>query len=158
MSEETTPPAPEATPAALAAPVVPAGPPPAGFWWGTGRRKRAVARVRLVPNGSGQVTVNKNRNLAEFFPREQDQIHVLAPMHLTGTVKGYDLHVNVNGGGIAGQAGATRMGIARALVKANGEFYQTLKDAGYLTRDSRQVERKKPGKKGARASFQFSKR
>jgi len=128
------------------------------FFRGTGRRKSAVARVRLTPNGSGHFFFKGKRNLEEYFVREQDQIHLLAPLRLVGARDTFDVHVNVRGGGINGQAGAIRMGIARALVKANPENYQKLKDAGYLTRDSRQVERKKPGKRGARASFQFSKR
>lgn len=122
-----------------------------------GRRKTAVARVRLKPNGSGQITVNK-RPFDEYFQREQDQMHVLSPLHLTGAVKKYDVVVTVRGGGVAGQAGAARHGISRALAKAEEPFFPMLKEGGYLTRDSRQVERKKPGKKGARASFQFSKR
>lgn len=128
------------------------------YHWGTGRRKSAVARVRLRPNGSGKITINK-RAFDEYFVRELDRAQVMAPMNLNDAKASYDVFVNVNGGGMAGQAGATRLGIARALCAADNEkFYGDLKDGGFLTRDARIVERKKPGKKGARASFQFSKR
>lgn len=136
-------------------PTQPTAPPP--FWWATGRRKSAVARVRLVPNGTGKIMANK-REFEEYWPREQDRIHIVTPLQLTKTAKNFDIHITLNGGGMTGQAGAARLGIARALVKSDESTYLTLKEAGYLTRDSRQVERKKPGKKGARASFQFSKR
>lgn len=128
------------------------------YHWGTGRRKAAVARVRLRPNGEGKITVNK-RPFDEYFVRELDRAQVLAPFTLNGADKKFDVFINVHGGGTAGQAGAARLGIARALVEADeATFYTDLKDGGYLTRDARQVERKKPGQKGARASFQFSKR
>lgn len=128
------------------------------YHWGTGRRKAAVARVRLRPNGEGKITVNK-RAFEEYFVRELDRAQVMAPLLLNGANAKFDVFVNVHGGGSAGQAGATRLGIARALCEADSEtFYSDLKDGGFLTRDSRQVERKKPGRKGARASFQFSKR
>lgn len=127
------------------------------YYWGLGRRKSAVARVRLKPNGSGQITVNK-RAFEDYFAREQDRINLLHPLHLTGTRARFDVFVTLAGGGMTGQAGATRMGIARALVRADETLYKTLKEAGFLTRDSRQVERKKPGQAGARRRFQFSKR
>lgn len=128
------------------------------YHWGTGRRKSAVARVRLRPNGSGKITVNK-RPFEEYFVRDLDQAQIMAPLNLNDAKSTFDVFVNVSGGGMAGQAGATRLGIARALCEADKDrFYTDLKDGGYLTRDARQVERKKPGKKGARASFQFSKR
>ena len=128
------------------------------YHWGTGRRKSAVARVRLRPNGSGKITVNK-REFEDYFVRDLDKVQVVAPLKLNGADALYDVFVNVSGGGMAGQAGATRLGIARALCTADKEkFYGDLKDGGFLTRDARIVERKKPGKKGARASFQFSKR
>jgi len=130
---------------------------PPTHYWGTGRRKTAVARVRLILNGSGNIVANK-RPLDEYFQRDQDRIHVLGPLHLTGALKKYDFFITTHGGGMNGQAGAARLGIARALAKANEQYYQPLKEAGLLTRDARQVERKKPGMKGARASFQFSKR
>ena len=124
---------------------------------GFGRRKAAVARVRLRPNGSGNVVINK-RPLEEYCVREQDRNLAVSPLNLIGVRRTFDVHVTVSGGGIAGQAGAVRHGLARALVNADAKNYQPLKDAGLLTRDSRKVERKKPGKAGARASFQFSKR
>lgn len=128
------------------------------YYWGTGRRKAAIARVRLRPNGEGKITVNK-RPFEEYFVRELDQAQVMAPFKLNEAHTKFDVFVNVRGGGSAGQAGATRLGIARALCVADKEtFYGDLKIGGFLTRDARQVERKKPGKKGARASFQFSKR
>lgn len=127
------------------------------YYLGLGRRKASVARVRLRPNGSGQITINK-RSLDEYCARQQDRELVLAPLQLTGTRRTFDVFVNVRGGGMAGQAGATRHGLSRALAHADESHYQPLKDAGLLTRDARQVERKKPGKAGARASFQFSKR
>ena len=123
---------------------------------GTGRRKTSVARVRIRP-GKGQISINK-RSLEEYCTREQDRVLVLTPLQLTGAIRKFDLLVNVRGGGISGQAGAIRHGVARALAHADESYFQPLKDAGMLTRDARQVERKKPGKAGARASFQFSKR
>lgn len=152
----TTTPAAE-TPATEAAPAPVAPQEPKPFYLGVGRRKAAVSRVRIKPNGTGDFKVNK-RPLDEYFLREQDRIHLLSPLHLTGTRTQYDVAVTVRGGGMNGQAGATRLGIARALVDASRELYPTLKEAGFLTRDARKVERKKPGKRGARASFQFSKR
>lgn len=122
-----------------------------------GRRKTAVARVRLRP-GTGQVVINKKRSLEEYFSREQDRQAVITPLRVTGTRMTYDVHVNVRGGGLTGQAGASRLGIARALVELNPALMPALRAAGLLTRDARQVERKKPGQAGARRSFQFSKR
>lgn len=127
------------------------------YFLGTGRRKAAVARIRLRPDGGGNVMVNK-RPLNEYCERAQDRALALAPLQLTGAMRKFDVFVNVHGGGIGGQAGAIRHGIARALVNADETYFQPLKDAGMLTRDARRVERKKPGKAGARASFQFSKR
>ncbi|MBL4843906.1 MAG: 30S ribosomal protein S9 [Planctomycetes bacterium] len=128
------------------------------YHWGTGRRKSAIARVRLRPNGSGKITINK-RAFEDYFVRDLDKVQVVAPFKLNGANTLFDVFVNVTGGGMAGQAGAVRLGIARALCAADKErFYPGLKEAGFLTRDARIVERKKPGKKGARASFQFSKR
>jgi small subunit ribosomal protein S9 len=127
------------------------------YYIGTGRRKASVARVRLKPNGSGQVQVNK-RGFNDYVQREQDRQLALSPLRLTGATQKYDVFVRVHGGGIKGQAGAIRHGLARALAHADQSYYAPLKEAGYLTRDARQVERKKPGKAGARASFQFSKR
>lgn len=126
-------------------------------YWGTGRRKTSVARVRLLANGSGRFVVNK-RELEQYFDREDLIIDLKQPLILTKTEGMYDVMVNVRGGGISGQAGAIRHGIARALEKSNNSLRLKLKKAGYLTRDSRMRERKKYGQKGARARFQFSKR
>jgi small subunit ribosomal protein S9 len=122
----------------------------------TGRRKSSVARVILVP-GNGAFIVN-GRNFAEYIPSAAIRLDVLQPLTLTNTSSQYDVKVNVCGGGISGQAGAIRLGIARALLLVNPEFRGQLKKAGFLTRDSRSVERKKYGLKKARRSPQFSKR
>ena len=127
------------------------------YFYGTGRRKEAVARVRLYP-GSGKITVNK-KAFEDYFLMETLRVIVRQPMVATSSQDRYDIVVNVRGGGIAGQAGAIRHGIARALVDADAEqFKATLKKAGFLTRDSRVKERKKPGLKKARKASQFSKR
>ncbi len=123
---------------------------------GTGRRKKSIARVRLLP-GSGNITVNK-RDVEEYFGLETLKMIVRAPMVLTDTLTKYDVKVNVIGGGTTGQAGAIRHGIARALLIANPELRPALKKAGYLTRDPRMKERKKYGLKAARRAPQFSKR
>ena len=122
----------------------------------TGRRKSSVARVRLVP-GTGNVIINK-RDIENYFGLETTRIIVFQPLELTGTKSSYDVLVNVHGGGLTGQAGAIRHGISRAIVKADESLKTTLKKAGFLTRDSRMKERKKPGLKKARKSPQFSKR
>jgi small subunit ribosomal protein S9 len=124
--------------------------------YGTGRRKEAVARVFLSP-GSGQFTVN-GRPVAEYFPREALRLMLQEPLATVNGIDQFDLRVTVKGGGIAGQAGAVRHGIARALQEHNPELRPPLKQAGFLTRDAREKERKKYGQKGARARFQFSKR
>jgi len=124
--------------------------------WGLGRRKTAVARVRMKP-GTGAFLVNK-KPVDEYFVTQRDRSQARAPLVLTESVESFDVHVNVKGGGPNGQAGAVMLGIARALKDLNPVHYEALKDAGYLTRDSRQVERKKPGRRGARRGFQFSKR
>ncbi len=126
------------------------------YFWGTGRRKSAVARVRIRP-GSGEFIVN-GRQCEEYFTRERDQAAVRAPLTATKTLGQYDIYVNVKGGGPTGQAGAVLLGIARALCKAQTDLEETLRDGGYLTRDSRMVERKKYGRRGARRGCQFSKR
>ena len=126
-------------------------------YWGTGRRKKAVARVRLIPGGDGTITVNK-KTIDEFFCLETLKVIVRQPLVLTETSAKYDVIVNVNGGGYTGQAGAVRHGIARALLQAEPELRSALKKAGYLTRDSRMKERKKYGLKKARRAPQFSKR
>ncbi len=127
-----------------------------GYWWGTGRRKSSVARVR-IRLGDGKLSVNK-RTLENYFTREQDRKAVLAPLKAVEAEKTFDIFINVRGGGTSGQAGASLLGIARALKNYNDGFTQILRDSGHLTRDGRMVERKKPGQSGARKRFQFSKR
>ena len=126
------------------------------YIWGTGRRKRAVARVRIRP-GSGNMLINK-REMTEFFPALRDQNSCVAPLEAVGMMNSWDIWVNIGGGGTTGQAGAVSLGLARALKKAMPELEQTLRDRSMLTRDARQVERKKYGQRGARRRFQFSKR
>ena len=123
---------------------------------GTGRRKNAVARVRLVP-GTGKITVNK-KDVEEYIPHADLRLVINQPFAVTSTAGSYDVFVNVVGGGYAGQAGAIRHGIARALLQADAEYRPVLKKAGYLTRDPRMKERKKYGLKAARRAPQFSKR
>ncbi|MBE5785667.1 MAG: 30S ribosomal protein S9 [Clostridia bacterium] len=123
---------------------------------GTGRRKKSVARVRLLP-GNGNITVNK-RDLEDYFGYETLKMIVRAPLVLTDTLSKFDVNVNVYGGGFTGQAGAIRHGIARALIVADPELRGALKKAGFLTRDPRMKERKKYGLKAARRAPQFSKR
>jgi Ribosomal protein S9 len=125
-------------------------------YWGTGRRKKSIARVRLVP-GEGKVTINK-RDMDTYFGLETLKIIVNQPLVLTGTKEKFDVLVNVHGGGYTGQAGAIRHGISRALLKADENLRGTLKKAGFLTRDPRMKERKKYGLKKARKASQFSKR
>lgn len=124
--------------------------------YGTGRRKTATARVYLRP-GTGEITVNR-RTLDHFFPNEVLKMIVKQPLLLTETVEQFDVTVTVTGGGNAGQAGAIRHGITRALMEFDEELRPKLKAAGYVTRDPRKKERKKYGMKGARARYQFSKR
>jgi len=130
--------------------------PKGGFWWGTGRRKSSVARVR-IKLGKGKLLVNK-KELKDYFVREQDRKAVLAPLVTVDAEKSFDIFINVKGGGTTGQAGASLLGIARALKKYDENYLQALRDGGHLTRDPRMVERKKPGQRGARRKFQFSKR
>lgn len=130
--------------------------PKGGYWWGMGRRKSSVARVRIKP-GDGKVVVNK-KELTDYFTRQQDRNSVISPLKAVDAEKSFDVFVNVKGGGTTGQAGATLLGVARALKNYDESYNQTLRDGGYLTRDSRMVERKKPGQRGARRKFQFSKR
>ena len=122
----------------------------------TGRRKRSTARVTMLP-GKGTITVN-NREFENYFPREPLRMIIKQPLQVTGMIGRYDILVNVDGGGLSGQAGAVRHGIARALVAVDADMKTKLKKEGLLTRDPREVERKKFGQKGARARFQFSKR
>ena len=125
-------------------------------WSATGRRKSSVARVRFT-KGKGAIVVNR-RPLEEYFGRDTSKMVLKQPLELVGLGSQYDISVNVNGGGLSGQAGAIRHGIARALEKIDADLRPQLKKAGMLTRDSREVERKKCGKHGARKNFQFSKR
>ncbi|MCE5185418.1 MAG: 30S ribosomal protein S9 [Planctomycetaceae bacterium] len=127
-----------------------------GFIWGTGRRKSSVARVRIKP-GKGDLKIN-DRDMNEYFKLEKNRSEVIAPLKITNTLESVDVFVNVQGGGITGQSGAIMLGIARALKNYDPNLVKSLRDMGFLTRDSRMVERKKPGKPGARRSFQFSKR
>ena len=121
-----------------------------------GRRKAAVARVFVKP-GKGQITIN-HKALAEYFSLDILQFQVKQPLLATNTLENYDITINLVGGGIKGQAEAARLGIARALCEINAEYRPILKKNGFLTRDAREVERKKPGQPGARRKFQFSKR
>ena len=125
-------------------------------YYGTGRRKSSVARVRLVP-GNGNVIIN-GKDMAEYFGKKTLEMIVMQPLELTETVGRFDVKVNATGGGTSGQAGAIRHGIARALLQADPEYRPALKRAGYLTRDPRMEERKKYGLKAARRAPQFSKR
>ena len=126
------------------------------YFYGTGRRKSSVARVRIY-NGSGNVTVN-GRDIDDYFGLETLKVIVRQPLTLTDTADKFDIVCTVTGGGVTGQAGAIRHGISRALLQFNEELRPTLKKAGFLTRDPRMKERKKYGLKGARRAPQFSKR
>ena len=126
-------------------------------FWGTGRRKKAIARVRLIPAGDGNITVN-GKSLDEYFGLDTLKFIVCQPLALTESAAKYDVVVNVKGGGFTGQAGAIRHGISRALLLAEPDTRAVLKKAGFLTRDSRMKERKKYGLKKARRAPQFSKR
>lgn len=121
-----------------------------------GRRKTAISRIYMSA-GSGAIIVN-GKDYKQYFPTEVLQIILNQPFATVNGTNGYDVKVNVRGGGVSGQAEATRMAISRALVEMNAEFRPALKKEGFLTRDSRMVERKKPGRKKARRKFQFSKR
>ena len=124
---------------------------------GTGRRKSSVARVVLMAPGKGNININ-GINVNDYMPRESLVTVIKQPLVAVEQDKGYDINVNVNGGGLSGQSGAIRLGISRALINANPDYRPLLKSNGLLTRDSRKVERKKPGQPGARKKFQFSKR
>ena len=126
------------------------------YFYGTGRRKSSVARVRVY-NGTGKITVN-DRDIDDYFGLETLKLIVRQPLALTGTTDKFDIVCRVNGGGVTGQAGAIRHGVARALLQYNEELRSELKKAGFLTRDPRMKERKKYGLKGARRAPQFSKR
>jgi len=125
-------------------------------YYGTGKRKSSTARVRLLP-GEGKVTVNR-RDLSDYFKNETQRTTVRFPLALTDNIGKFDIKALVDGGGTSGQAGALRLGIAKALLQFNSELRPRLKKAGLLSRDSRIKERKKYGQKGARKRFQFSKR
>ena len=135
-----------------------------GWWWGVGRRKTAVARVRLRPSSSNagslkvQLSKKKFKTVDEYFSEMRDRNDAVAPLKATDTDGKLDVFVRVHGGGYTGQSQAIRLGIARALVGYDPNFESALRDAGYLTRDARKVERKKYGQPGARRRFQFSKR
>jgi len=143
-------------PEPAASATIPAPDPKKHYFWGTGRRKTSIARVRIKP-GTGKFEINK-RPIEKYFAEERDRSDIVAPLKATETLSKVDVFVNVRGGGPTGQAGAIMLGVARALKKANSEYDGALRDGGYLTRDSRMVERKKYGRAGARRSFQFSKR
>ena len=126
------------------------------FIWGVGRRKSAVARVRIA-TGSGKISIN-GRELNDYFTAERDRKAIFGPLEVTSTGGKMDVFVNATGGGPTGQAGAIVMGLGRALVKFDNGLEQSLRNSGFLTRDSRMKERKKYGQRGARRRFQFSKR
>ena len=127
------------------------------YLYGTGRRKSSVARVHLYPNGTGTITIN-NRDIDDYFGLEMLKYIVRQPLKKTDTVSKVDINATVKGGGVTGQAGAIRHGIARALLLVDETYRAPLKEAGFLTRDPRMKERKKYGLKGARRAPQFSKR
>ncbi len=126
-------------------------------FWGTGRRKKSIARVRLIPEGSGKIVIN-GKSLDEYFDLDTLKLIVKQPLALTETENKFDIYANVIGGGISGQAGAVRHGIARAMILYDEKYKEEIKKAGFLTRDPRMKERKKYGLKKARKAPQFSKR
>ena len=126
------------------------------YIWGTGRRKSSIARVR-IKKGIGKIMINE-KDLDSYFPIDRERGMVQFPLKTTKTLGEFDVLVNVKGGGLTGQAGAISLGIARALSKSNPTLADSLRDGGFLTRDSRMKERKKYGQKGARKSFQWTKR
>lgn len=146
---------------ATAAVAAPAAPDAQGWWHGTGRRKSAVARVRMKP-GKGEIKIkisaNKTKTVDEYFTEPRDRTDAVAPLKATETLGKMDVIVRLNGGGFMGQAQAMRLGVARALKKYDPNTEDALRDNGFLTRDPREVERKKYGQAGARKRFQFSKR
>ena len=126
------------------------------FFAATGRRKNSIARVRIA-EGTGTVTVN-DRPFAAYFPRESNRLIIMQPLELVGLQAKIDVFANVNGGGLSGQSGAVKLGVARALVKMDATLKSAIKKAGFLERDARKRERKKYGRKRARRRFQFTKR
>jgi len=155
MSDSPTMNTPE-TPAPAAAPAAKKVKGTNPYIWGTGRRKTAIARVRIKP-GTGKFMVN-DKDVNKFFCVERDRASVHTPLRVTDTGKSLDVFVNVCGGGITGQAGAVSLGLSRALAEYNPEFETKLRAENLMTRDARKVERKKYGRSGARRRFQFSKR
>ena len=147
--DTTSPTAPDATPTGA-----PTAKP--NYIWGVGRRKSAVARVRVAP-GTGRIEIN-GRTLNEYFTSERDRKSIFGPLEVTNTGGKMDVLVNADGGGATGQTGAIVMGLGRALAKYDNSLEVPLRNAGFLTRDSRMKERKKYGQRGARRRFQFSKR
>ncbi len=127
------------------------------YFYGTGRRKKSVARVRLFPNGTGKITVN-GRDIENYFGLDTLKLIIRQPFNTTNTLGKFDIDAKVVGGGLSGQAGAIRHGLSRALLQVSEEYRPLLKKAGFLTRDPRMKERKKYGLKGARRAPQFSKR
>jgi small subunit ribosomal protein S9 len=140
----------------LTAPATETAPTTKSFIWGTGRRKTAIARVRIAM-GSGKISIN-GRELNDYFPAEADRKSIFGPLEVTSLGGKLDIHARVSGGGPAGQAGAIVMGLARAIARHDKGLEPNVRGAGYLTRDSRMKERKKYGQRGARRRFQFSKR
>ena len=124
---------------------------------GTGKRKSSIARVSMYSPGKGNIVIN-GKSINDYIPRDSLITVIKEPLVAVDNESNYDINVNVNGGGLSGQAGAIRLGISRALISINSDFRSSLKSKGLLTRDSRKVERKKPGQPGARRKFQFSKR
>ena len=152
-----------AKPAPAPRPLRAAKPAKGGWWWGTGRRKRAVARVRIRPTtGEAKVVIcctgKKTKTVEQYFCEDRDRTDAVAPLKATNTMSKLDVFVRLDGGGYMGQAGAMMMGLARALRDYDPTTEQALRDGGMLTRDAREVERKKYGQAGARRRFQFSKR
>ncbi len=154
MAEETTSPVEESTQPVAEESGLPKTKPT--YVWGVGRRKTAVARVRIAP-GTGKIEIN-GRTLNDFFTNERDRKSIFGPLEVTNTGGKMDVLVNANGGGPTGQTGAIVMGLGRALTKYDQSLEAALRDGGFLTRDSRMKERKKYGQRGARRRFQFSKR
>lgn len=154
----------EAKPSQMTRKVRTPAPAKSGWWWGTGRRKRAVARVRLKPNTQGtgtiQVQIGKEtfKTVEQYFAEPRDRNDCAAALKVTDTFQKMDVIVRIAGGGFMGQAQAVRLGVARALRDYDPTLEDALRNAGFLTRDAREVERKKPGQAGARRRFQFSKR
>jgi small subunit ribosomal protein S9 len=161
---DTTAATPAAAPAPAVRPVRTPKPAKGGWWWGTGRRKRAVARVRIKPaqGSDGKVTIclagTKTKTVEQYFAEERDRNDAVAPLKVSNTFGKLDVFVRLAGGGYMGQAGAMKMGIARALRDYDPTTEASLRETGMLTRDAREVERKKYGQSGARRRFQFSKR